>query len=265
MNGDRNTGSLLASGEKDMEMRQRDETPQDATLAFFERLARDPKASVEKIERLMALWERGEARKAEAAFNTAMTAAQQAIRPVITDEYNEQTRSKYPSYEALDAVARPIYTQHGFGLSFDTGYGAPPDSVRVLCYATHAGGHARTYHVDMPADGKGPKGGDVMTKTHATGSAMSYGQRYLLKFIFNIPVKDDDGNAASRKKRDEPAAPEGYDKWLATLQEEAMTGGFPAFSKMWGEPTTETFRKYLAQTAPKMLANIKTKAREVKP
>ena len=36
-----------------------------------------------------------------------------------------------------------------------------------------------------------------MTKTHATGSAMTYGQRYLLKMIFNIAVgEDDDGNGA---------------------------------------------------------------------
>jgi hypothetical protein len=49
----------------------------------------------------------------------------------------------------------------------------------------------------MPADGKGAKGGDVMTKTHATGSAIQYGMRYLLKMIFNIAVgDDDDGNAA---------------------------------------------------------------------
>ena len=52
----------------------------------------------------------------------------------------------------------------------------------------------------MPSDGKGAKGGDVMTKTHATGAAMSYGMRYLLKFIFNVAVGEDDtdGNGAQR-------------------------------------------------------------------
>ena len=40
--------------------------------------------------------------------------------------------------------------------------------------------------------------GDVMTKIHATGSAFTYGQRYLLKLIFNVAVgdDDDDGNKA---------------------------------------------------------------------
>jgi hypothetical protein len=69
----------------------------------------------------------------------------------------------------------------------------------VICRVSHQNGHSRTYQIDMPADGKGAKGGDVMTKTHATGSAVSYGMRYLLKMIFNIAVsdKDDDGNAAA--------------------------------------------------------------------
>ena len=47
--------------------------------------------------------------------------------------------------------------------------------------------------------GKGAKGGDVMTKTHAFGSGTSYGMRYLLKMIFNVAIgeEDDDGNSAS--------------------------------------------------------------------
>ena len=51
----------------------------------------------------------------------------------------------------------------------------------------------------MPADGKGAKGGDVMTKTHAAGAAVTYGRRYLLGMIFNITTitKDDDGNSAA--------------------------------------------------------------------
>jgi len=42
-----------------------------------------------------------------------------------------------------------------------------------------------------------------MTKTHAAGSAMSYGMRYLLKGIFNVAVgeDDDDGNGATPVER----------------------------------------------------------------
>ena len=95
--------------------------------------------------------------------------------------------------------------------------------MRVLCYVSHSAGHTRTYQCDMPSDGKGAKGNDVMTKTHAAGSAASYGMRYLLKMIFNIAIGEDDtdGNPP-------PAAvPPGL---LAAARDAAM-GGWAALGK----------------------------------
>lgn len=168
-----------------------------AVISMIERAARDPNVDIEKFERLMAMREKIESKAAELAFNKAMNAAQAAMSPVAADAKNLQTKSKYATYAALDRVLRPIYTAHGFSLSFDEDESPKPEHVRVLCYVSHADGFTRTYHKDMPADGKGAKGGDVMTKTHATGAAASYGARYLLKGIFNIAVgeEDKDGNA----------------------------------------------------------------------
>jgi hypothetical protein len=39
----------------------------------------------------------------------------------------------------------------------------------------------------------------VMTRTHATGSAYSYGKRYLLSGIFNLAVDDDDDGNGGRR------------------------------------------------------------------
>lgn len=168
-------------------------------LDMIARAASDPNMDVEKLERLMAMHERVTSQRAETEFNDAMSAAQAEMSRVATDANNPQTRSRYASYAALDRALRPIYTKHGFALSFDTGEGAPDGWVRMICHASHRGGFTRTYHADMPADGKGAKGGDVMTKTHATGSAFTYGQRYLLKMIFNVAVgQDDDGNGADK-------------------------------------------------------------------
>lgn len=170
----------------------------DPLIAMIERAARDPQVDIDKMERLVAMQERAHARASEQAFNDAMSAAQAEMRRVAADSDNPQTRSKYASYAALDRALRPTYTQHGFSLSFGTEEGAPQDHVRVVCHVSNSG-FTRKYHMDMPADGKGAKGGDVMTKTHAVGSAATYGQRYLLKMIFNIAIgdDDDDGNAAS--------------------------------------------------------------------
>jgi hypothetical protein len=239
---------------------------QTEVAAMFERLASNPDASVEKIERLMALWERGEARKAETAFNAAMSQAQTEMRRVAADAENPQTRSRYASYAALDRALRPIYTKHGFGLSFDTGHDAPPDTVRVLCYATHADGHARTYHVDMPADGKGAKGGDVMTKTHAAGSAVTYGMRYLLKMIFNVAIgeDDDDGNRAggSVPPQTPTSAPKGYDDWWSDMQSCAGEG-WPKLAKAWNESKKE-YRDHLTRTNLRGWNDLQAKARAVK-
>jgi len=168
-----------------------------AMVSMFERMASDPNVDVDKLERLMQMRERAVEREAESAFNIALSDAQARMGTIGADANNPQTRSKYASYGKLDSVLRPIYTSSGFALSFDTGPDAPADCVRVLCHVTHKAGHSRTYHVDMPADGKGAKGGDVMTKTHAVGAGMSYGMRYLLKMIFNVAVgeEDVDGNS----------------------------------------------------------------------
>jgi hypothetical protein len=171
-------------------------------MGALTRAASDPSTDVDKFERLMKMYFDIENRNAEQAYNVSMTAAQSEIGVVGTNKKNSQTNSKYATYDALDRAVRQIYVKHGFSLSFDTGEGAPADHARVLCRVGHIGGHSRTHHVDMPADGKGAKGGDVMTKTHAAGSAFSYGQRYLLKLIFNIATgEDDDGNAASVRDR----------------------------------------------------------------
>ena len=161
-------------------------------IQVIERAARDSTIDIDKMERLLAMQERIVARDAEAQFNAAMTAAQAEMGRISADATNPQTRSKYASYHKLDKVLRPIYTKHGFALSFDEADTTKPEYVRVVCYVSHSAGHTRTYHRDMPADGKGAKGGDVMTKTHASGAAQAYGMRYLLKAVFNVAVGEDD-------------------------------------------------------------------------
>jgi hypothetical protein len=218
--------------------------PSDLTL--FERMARDPSVDVDKFERLMAMRERMTARFAKEQFNAAMSAAQKQMRAVGADAYNPQTKSRYASYEALDAALRPLYTEQGFGLSFNTEDCPLPEHVRVACEVSHAGGHSQPYHIDMPADGKGAKGGDVMTRTHATGAAVAYGMRYLLKMIFNVAVgdQDDDGNSASAKaKKTEVQAPAGFEEWLHDLQS-AAENGTPVLSAAW-KASKEDYRKYI--------------------
>ena len=204
-------------------------TETQALIYALAKASRDPKVDIVKMDWLLKTRMALLADEAEQAFNEAMTRGQAAMRPVARDANNPQTRSKYASYVALDRALRPVYTAESFALSFNTGKADDPDSILVVCDVTH-GRHSKRYQIPMPADGKGARGNDVMTKTHATGSAVSYGMRYLLRMIFNISVgeHDDDGNLAGNRGpanvKHMPAISAKQETNLLALMEEADVG-----------------------------------------
>jgi len=185
------------------QQRQGGDTP---IWALIERASRDPSISMERLEKLIEFADRAKADERKLAFNQAMANAQHKMEPVRKNASNPQTHSKYATYEAIDRDIRPIYTQAGFSVSFNTNKSEKGNGfIKVLAYVSHDEGFEREYEIDMPIVTKGPKGNDVMTETHATGSAYSYGKRYLLCGIFNIAVynDDDDGNGGRPKQQGE--------------------------------------------------------------
>lgn len=158
-------------------------------------IALENNAAIDVIERLAALQEKNMMREAEIQFNDALSRIQADIKRIAPDLVNPQTSSRYASYAAIDRVIRPIYTKAGMSLSFSHDDCPKPDHVRVICFAS-LGAYTRPYQMDMPTDGKGAKGRDVMTTTHAMATADSYAKRYLVKDIFNIAIGecDADGN-----------------------------------------------------------------------
>lgn len=163
-------------------------------VAMMERLALNPDLPVDKLEKLLEMQLKVRALEAETAFNAAMTAAQSEMRRVSADANNPQTNSKYASYGQLDKALRPIYTKHGFAVSFDEGPAPSKEEVLALAYVSHAGGHTRTYRKTMPIVTTGIKGNTMMTATHGAASAGSYAKRYLLKDIFNVAIGEDDND-----------------------------------------------------------------------
>lgn len=226
-----------------------------AFIAAIERAARDPNVDVAKMERLFAMAKEVRQEVALAAFNAAMNACQAEMRPIAANAENPQTRSKYATYAKLDKALRPIYTKHGFSISYDEADSPKPEHVRCLAYVSHSGGYTRTYRRDMPADGKGAKGGDVMTKTHAVGAAHSYGDRYLLKGIFNIAIGEDDRDGNDPKPP--PEAPEGYERWKADMTALADEGT-AALQAAWKK--SDGFRGYAATVDAGWWASTKNKA-----
>lgn len=169
------------------------------------RAALDPSFDVAKLKEIMALKNSEEDRnrlrdkedrefRALSEFNKHMAMAQSEMSAVAAHTPNSATKSKYATYAQLDRAIRPIYTKHGFRISYGTTEGAQAGEVRVTARVSRLT-HYEDYFIDMPNDGKGARGGDVMSKTHAQGAAITYGKRYLLGMIFNIAIaQDTDGN-----------------------------------------------------------------------
>lgn len=212
-------------------------------LEMVNRAASDPNFDPTKFQTLVDFCRHERDRSAREAFNAAMVACQSEMRPIEADATNPQTRSKYATYTKLDKALRPIYNRHGFSLSFNTTDSPVDQHMRVLGYVSHASGHSVTYQIDIPADGKGAKGNDVMTKTHAVGAGASYGMRYLLKMIFNVLVGEDDtdGNVSHQ----EAVAPDGFFGWLQDLEASADMGT-TALNAAW-KASKELHRTHLAK------------------
>jgi hypothetical protein len=131
------------------------------------------------------------------AFNAALRRIQDKLKPIAKKGWNETTRSKFATAESIDDAIESLIQEERMSLTFEPEPSAQPQMVRIVGVLS-LGAYSRRYPLDMPADGQGPKGGGVMTRTHATGSAITHGKRYLKNMIFNLRFKekDDDGNAA---------------------------------------------------------------------
>jgi hypothetical protein len=165
-------------------------------LDVIARAASDRDTDVAKMEKLLEMYERISAKNAEVAFNAAMRAAQEEMPKILRNKENQQTNSRYADLEKVNAAIVPVYTKHGFSLSFGTADCPIPGHYRVTCLVSHVDGHSRSYQADVPADMTGMKGNQNKTATHGFGSTMSYGRRYLTLLVFNITLtnEDQDGN-----------------------------------------------------------------------
>ena len=146
-------------------------------LTTIERLASRPDIDPVKIQQFMDMQERILDRNANQAFNIDMVKAQAGMPIVPLDATNEQTRSKYSLYKTILKHTKPIYTKHGFSVSFYEEDAKRDDEIRVCADVMHCEGHTIKRYIDMPIDDKGIKGTVNKTRPHAKKSSISYCSR----------------------------------------------------------------------------------------
>lgn len=151
----------------------------------------------DQLNRLLDFAERLQGHEAKRQFNEAMTDCQAEIQTVVSDAQNPKTRSRFARLETVQAIAKPVYTSHGFSLSFSEGKPDKADHMRIVCRIRHKAGHAEEHYIELPYDGVGPKGERTsMNAVQGVGSTYSYGARYLTVRIFSMTIagEDNDGN-----------------------------------------------------------------------
>ena len=176
-------------------------------LAMIEKVALDPHAGVEKLERLAAMYERLKAKQAELAYNASKGRILKKLagikivknRPVLSKISNGRPQKgvfeafKYAPLEEIDKHLRPLLTEEQMDLS----YSDEPCEGGILIRGRlkHLpGGHYEDSFMPAPPDTTGGK-----SNVQAVGSTNSFLRRYVACNIFNIVVvgDDDDGNGGT--------------------------------------------------------------------
>jgi ERF superfamily len=177
-------------------------------LALIEQIALNPDADVEKLERMMAMYERLKAKEAELAYNAAKGRILKKLASIkivknrsVLHEF-EQGKPQKGAYEAfkyapleeIDKHLRPPLAEEDMDLSYSD---EPREDGGIVIRGRlkHLpGGHYEDSFMPAPLDTTGGK-----SNVQAVGSTNSYLRRYVACNIFNIVVvgDDDDGTGGT--------------------------------------------------------------------
>lgn len=158
-------------------------------LAVISRAATDPTCDIEKMERLMAMHERMQAKNAEQAFNAAMAQMQCEIPTVGETGMNTHTKNPYATLDDINYTLKPILQRHGFAVTFKVEHAA--NGISVTGILMHSAGHREQTTMLLPIDT-----GSGRNAVQAVGSSTTYGKRYVMCALLNITTgetRDDDG------------------------------------------------------------------------
>jgi hypothetical protein len=174
-------------------------------LTLIERLALDARADVEKLDRMMGIYERLKAKEAELAFNAAKGRILRKLvgikiaknRSALYETENGKTQNgtyhtfKYAPLEEIDKHLRPLLAEENMDLSYSD---EPRESggIRIRGRLKHLpSGHYEDSFMSAPLDTTGGK-----SDVQAAGSTNSFLRRYIACNIFNIVVVGDDDDGA---------------------------------------------------------------------
>ncbi len=131
----------------------------------------------------------------------ALVQAQSEISAAVKDSTNPHFKSKYADLASVVSAIKPAAAAHGLG--FVQVFRESSGGVTVETIILHESGEQFSCGpLFVPA---------IKNDAQAYGSAITYARRYSLQTAWGVPSEDDDGNGASKDKKDEQPDPFTHD------------------------------------------------------
>ncbi len=156
--------------------------------------------NVAVMGQLIALKERMDAKQAEKEFASAFVKLQSGMPKIeptrgIPDKFGK-VKFQYAPFEEIMRKVRPLLTDHGFTVTFDSDF--VDGRVTVICKLQHIGGHkTETRHAARV--GHGPVNS---SEAQADGAAQTYAKRYALTSALGIVIEHDTDAETAKNEGD---------------------------------------------------------------
>ncbi len=169
-------------------------------------------ATIETMERLLAMRRELKAEKAQEEYNAAMSDFQKDCPIIKKDKQvlNKDKSSVRYKFAPIDSILRQtkeFIQKHGFSYTINTKVEGL--TVKAICKVTHTFGHSEESEFQVPIDPDG-----YMNNQQRFASALTFAKRYAFCNAFGILTGDEDNDAKSNDKV-EPGA---YEKVLGYIK-----------------------------------------------
>ncbi|MBV4553096.1 ERF family protein [Pseudomonas sp. SWRI102] len=201
-------------------------------LSTISRLALDPRCDMDKLERLISLQDRMEAKSALEAFNAAFAEMQCEMPSVEKRTENTHTKKMYADLDDINYAVRPVMAKFGFGVSFKIVNQA--NGVSITGILMHKAGHREETTMILPLDA-----GAGRSAVQSVGSTTTYGKRYVMCALLNITSGDDVDNDGYKEPTDPLVTPVQARQVQALLDKCSETAK-GKFADLYGEPANVT-------------------------
>jgi hypothetical protein len=168
------------------------------------KLAVESNQSIENLQALMSLYDRWKADKAKAEFNRALAQFQSTVKKIVKDKVVKyrDVNFRYASLGEIMLTIKPELADAGLSVRWRNE--DKDGRLVVTCIVTHIDGHSIESTMGGMPDTSGSK-----NNIQATGSTLTYLQRYTLSLALGIVTEDDtdgDGGAHTDTAKQAPTA-----------------------------------------------------------